>query len=80
MAEVRGLFDRATEADDGGCGMSEDGRRTGVAGPRSDEQVGTAPEGHREGGLRWVDLFGIDPDYCGGRDVNEWLDERRGDA
>lgn len=29
---------------------------------------------------KWADLFGIDPDYCGGRDVSEWLDEQRGEA
>lgn len=29
---------------------------------------------------RWMDLFGIDPDYCEGRDVNEWLDDQRGEA
>lgn len=28
----------------------------------------------------WVDLFGIDPDFTGGKDVNEYLDEMRGDA
>jgi hypothetical protein len=38
-------------------------------------------EGLGAGGRpRWVDLFGADPDYCGGQDVNEWLDEQRGDA
>ena len=30
--------------------------------------------------LKWVDLFGIDPDYCGGMDVSEYLDESRGEA
>lgn len=29
---------------------------------------------------RWVDLFGIDPDYCDGQDVNEWLEDQRGEA
>lgn len=28
----------------------------------------------------WIDLFGIDPDYCEGRDVSEWLDAERGEA
>lgn len=30
--------------------------------------------------LKWVDLFGIDPNYCGGKPVDEWLDEQRGEA
>lgn len=30
--------------------------------------------------VRWVDLFGMDPDFTGGQDVNEYLDESRGDA
>lgn len=29
---------------------------------------------------KWVDLFGIDPDYCDGKPVDEWLDENRGEA
>lgn len=29
---------------------------------------------------RWVDLFGADPDFTGGRDVNDFLDEQRGEA
>lgn len=29
---------------------------------------------------RWVDLFGIDPDFTDGQDVNEFLDESRGEA
>lgn len=30
--------------------------------------------------LTWVDLFGIDPDYCDGMDIDEWLRENRGNA
>lgn len=37
-------------------------------------------EGEHSATPKWVDLFGIDPDYTGGQDVNEWLDESRGDA
>lgn len=38
-------------------------------------------QGQREvDGLRWTDLFGSAPDYTGGMDVNEYLDESRGDA
>lgn len=29
---------------------------------------------------RWVDLFGIDPDFTDGKPVDEWLDESRGEA
>ena len=28
---------------------------------------------------KWADLFGIDPDFTDGRDVDEWLDEQRGE-
>lgn len=40
-------------------------------------------EGFRRGrnpAPAWIDLWGIDPDFTGGQDVNEWLDEQRGDA
>lgn len=30
--------------------------------------------------LRWVDLFGIDPDYTEGVPVDEWLEAHRGEA
>lgn len=29
---------------------------------------------------KWVDLFGIDPDFTDGKPTDEWLDEHRGDA
>lgn len=29
---------------------------------------------------KWIDLFGIDPDYTEGKPVDEWLEEHRGDA
>ena len=29
---------------------------------------------------RWADLFGLDPNYTDGQDINEWLDEQRGEA
>jgi hypothetical protein len=29
---------------------------------------------------KWADLWGIDPDYCEGKPVDEWLDEQRGEA
>ena len=40
-------------------------------------------EGFRRGrnpAPAWIELWGIDPDYTGRQDVNEWLDEQRGDA
>lgn len=30
--------------------------------------------------LRWVDLFGIDPDYTEGASISEWLEANRGEA
>lgn len=29
---------------------------------------------------KWADLFGIAPNYTGGMDVDEWLDQQRGEA
>lgn len=29
---------------------------------------------------KWVDLFGIAPDFTGGQDINDFLDESRGEA
>jgi len=30
--------------------------------------------------LRWVDLFGIDPDFTEGVPIDEWLEAQRGEA
>lgn len=30
--------------------------------------------------VKWADLFGIAPNFTGGKDVNEYLDESRGEA
>lgn len=29
---------------------------------------------------KWVDMFGIDPDYTDGKPIDEWLEEQRGEA
>jgi len=29
---------------------------------------------------KWADLYGIDPDFTGGKPVDVWLDEQRGEA
>lgn len=29
---------------------------------------------------KWVDLFGIDPDFTDGEPVDEWLEDQRGEA
>jgi hypothetical protein len=50
---------------------------SGAGGSTFGDESGAEGDSERP---RWVDLFGADPDYCGGQDVNEWLDEQRGDA
>jgi hypothetical protein len=50
---------------------------SGAGGSTFGDESGAVGDSERP---RWVDLFGADPDYCGGQDVNEWLDEQRGDA
>lgn len=37
-------------------------------------------EGEHSPTPKWVDLFGMAPDFTGGQDVNEYLDESRGEA
>jgi hypothetical protein len=29
---------------------------------------------------KWIDLYGIDPDFTGGMDIKEFLDQSRGEA
>lgn len=42
------------------------------------EVLGCAADDPRR--VRWTDLFGAAPDFTGGQDVGEFLDESRGEA
>lgn len=55
-----------------------DGLHTLRAGdPHPDPGLGDSGVSER---LKWADLLGAAPDFTGGQDVNEYLDESRGDA
>lgn len=52
-----------------------------------DDQVKFMSEAHQlmapasdEEKPKWTDLFGMDPDFTGGKPIDEFLDEERGEA